>query len=90
MRSAIGLVFAFAGVLCAFYGGLWWGFVGGAIQLIKAVRADVLLETEVIYGIARIVFSGVIAWVSSMPCFLIAMLFLRDKQARKLKRYAGR
>lgn len=86
MKSIVGLVFVFAGILSAFYGGLWWAFVGGIVQVINAVRADVLVESQVAFGIAKIVFSGFFGWLFSMPFFLIAMLFLHEDDARKLMR----
>lgn len=64
MTKVIGLILIIVGVCIGLYVGLWLCFVGGIVGVIEAIRADVLVSMDVAIGIAKVIFSGFIGFIS--------------------------
>ena len=60
MKQALGILMIVAGVLFGVWAGLWWGFIGGIVQFIEGVKATPVEAMEVAFGIARVMFAGLI------------------------------
>jgi len=69
------LLFVF-GILFGAYVGIWWAFIGGIILFIKAFQADPINATWIAYGIARVIFSGLLGWLSAVVCILPSLLLI--------------
>jgi hypothetical protein len=63
MRQVIGALLIVSAILLGLYAGVWWAFIGGLVQFIEAIRGEKVVATQVAYGAARVVFSGLIGWV---------------------------
>lgn len=77
MKALFGVLLIVIGVCAGLYFGLWWAFIGGIVALIEQVRAPNLDALMVAIAIARIVFTGLIAWVSAMIFVLPGFMLLR-------------
>lgn len=66
-----------AGIFAGFYFGLYWAFIGGIVDVIDALRADTIEALSVAIGVAKVVFAGVIGWVSFAVLFLVGLLFVK-------------
>ena len=55
-----------AGVFIGLYMGLWWALVGGVLLIIEQIRADQVQVLQVAYGVFRIVFAGLIGYLSAI------------------------
>lgn len=58
MKACIGLLMIVTGIIFGFYVGGWIFFIGGIVDLIAAVRGDVLVPMDVAIGVAKIFFAG--------------------------------
>jgi hypothetical protein len=75
MRVIFGILLIIIGIGIGLYVGIWLMFVGGIIQLIDAVRADILVASEVAWGIAKILLAGLTGTLSAY-IFILPGLFL--------------
>ena len=66
MKRWIGLLMIVVGVVFGFYVGGWIFFVGGIVDLIASVRADVFVPMDVAIGVAKIFFAGVAGKISAL------------------------
>lgn len=64
MRTGIGCLLMIAGVALGVYVGVWWAFIGGIVQVVEQIRAPELSAITLAIGVAKIVFSGFLGWVS--------------------------
>lgn len=78
MKFWIGLLLIIIGVCVGLYAGVWWAFIGGIINVIEAVRAEQLVEMDVACGVAKIVFSGVIGWLSAIAFIAPGFVMVKD------------
>lgn len=67
-----------AGIFAGFYFGLYWAFIGGIVDVIDALRADTLQALSLAIGVAKIVFAGVIGWVSFAVLFLVGLMLAKS------------
>jgi len=81
MNGFIGSVLYILGGLTAIYVGVWLCFVGGIIGIVHEIKytADGL---SIAINILKIMFSGVLGYLSSMVFILPGMYFM-DKADRK-------
>lgn len=63
--KAFGVVMMVAGIALGLYAGIWWAFIGGIVDVITEVRAEQLSAMGVAIGVAKVLFSGVIGWLSA-------------------------
>jgi uncharacterized membrane protein YeiH len=58
MRDFIGGLVMLAGCIFAVYFGVITLFGGGMFQIVHATRAEILINSEIWWGIAKMLFSG--------------------------------
>jgi hypothetical protein len=63
MRRVIGMIIIVCGIGLGLYVGLWVCFVGGVIDVIEQVRAVELSASVTAWGIAKIIFAGLIGFI---------------------------
>lgn len=78
MRKIIGVILLLAGIGAGLYFGLWWAFIGGIVQVIEQIRAPELEALIVALGVAKILFAGLIGWVSGIICCLPGLAMIQD------------
>ncbi len=64
MKQVIGMVLIVAGIALGAYMGIWWAFIGGIVDVIQAIRAEHLEAMDVAIGVAKVIFAGLIGWIS--------------------------
>lgn len=77
MRLFFGIILILLGAAAGLYCGLWLCFVGGIVDLIDAIRADVLEPKAVAIGVLEVMFSGVAGWLACVLVGLPGWLLLR-------------
>lgn len=70
MKAALGILLIIGGIALGLYAGVWWAFIGGIVQIVDAVKATPVEGLGIAYGIARIVFAGLIGVGSAMIAIL--------------------
>ncbi len=65
MRMIAGVLMVVAGIIAGLYIGIWWAFIGGIVEGISIVKADEIVPIDVALVISRVMFSGLIGWVSA-------------------------
>lgn len=78
MRAIIGFVLMAAGVVLGLYAGIWWAFIGGIVQVIGEIRAEHLDAMNVAMGVARVVFTGLIGYLSAAILFLPGLVLVKS------------
>ena len=71
---AIALILS--GVVIGVYVGFWLCFVGGIIQVIEAIKADVVVSMDVALGCGRVVFSVACGWISALIFIIPGVVIL--------------
>ncbi len=66
----VGVLLVLAGIASGLYAGVWFAFIGGIVDVITAVKADVTVPLDVAIGVAKIMFAGLIGWLSA-ACLVI-------------------
>jgi len=64
IKNCIGIILILIGILLGLYCGVIWAFFGGIFQIVYALRAEVLQEEQIVFGVLRILFSGLIGYIS--------------------------
>lgn len=64
MKVIIGLLMVVAGVVFGLWAGVWWALIGGIVDVIEQVRAPELSALAVAIGVAKVLFAGVIGYLS--------------------------
>ena len=75
--TLLGIALMLAGIVAGVWFGIWWAFIGGIVQVVGAIRADVLDSSVLAWGIARIFFSGLVGWGSFSVLFIPGLLIVR-------------
>ncbi len=70
MKQFLGLVLILLGIFVGFGMGLGWAFIGGIISLIHEIRAPVMDNGVLAFSICRILFAGLIGWLSALIFFI--------------------
>lgn len=63
MKNLMGILLVVTGCTLGVYVGFWWAFIGGAVDIIVAAKADNIVSMEIAIGATKIVFSSLIGWV---------------------------
>lgn len=58
----LALLIGIGGVAGGIYLGVWYGLVGGIIAVIEAAKATPIPAPDMAWGIARVVFAGLMGW----------------------------
>ncbi len=77
MKRAIGYALIIAGICLGFYLGGWLCFTGGIIDVVEAIRADVLLYNDLGIGMVKVFLAG-LAGILSALCLVIPGRVLLD------------
>ena len=78
MKTVIGLIMVVSGFIGGLYMGIWWAFIGGIVQVIQEIRAEDLEALNVAMGVARVIFSALIGWISAAVLLLPGWFILKD------------
>ena len=78
MKTVIGIMMIASGIVCGLYMGIWWAFIGGIVQIIQEIRAEHLDAMSVAIGVAKIMFSALIGYISAAILLLPGLLMLND------------
>ena len=68
MKNLLGVLLILLGIVLGIYLGLWVCFIGGIVQLIEAIKIAPVNAMGIALGIARIVSSSVVGWLSFIIC----------------------
>ena len=66
MKIVIGFVLILCGCLLGFYVGFYLMFVGGVMDIVTAIKADVLDARQLGWGIGKCLFAQLVGGVSSL------------------------
>ena len=76
MSKFIGTLLMFVGIAFGLWAGLWWGFVGGIMATVDAIRAPELVSSHIAFGIARVCFANPIGLIAgaavALPGYVLA------------------
>ena len=76
MAKFIGTLLMIVGITFGLYAGIWWGFIGGIMATVEAVRAPELIGMDIAFGVARIFFANVIGLIAgsliALPGYVLA------------------
>lgn len=90
MKELIGLIIIAVGIVFGIYFGFWVMFIGGAVDIIDAIKAPVTNATAVGGGVLKMVFAGliggIIVWVSLVIGGLIGLSGRGQRRFRKFGR----
>lgn len=78
MRKMLGGLLIAVGLAAGLYVGVWLMFIGGIVQVIETIRAPELSAVDVAVGVARVVFAGLVGWLSAMLCVIPGFLMAAD------------
>lgn len=70
LRNIIGVLMIIGGIALGLYVGIWVCFVGGIIQVIQQVRAEIMIPMQIGIGIIKILFAGFLGYVCT---FVLAL-----------------
>jgi hypothetical protein len=76
MKAIFGLCLIVGGIAFGLYAGLWWAFIGGIVDVITEIRAVDMSALNIAIGVVKVLFSGLIGWLSASVLMLpgVAML----------------
>ena len=69
MQAVIGLALMVFSVFFGFYAGVWVCFIGGIVDIIEQIKRPDLSALIVAWGMFKILFAGVIGWISGIFMF---------------------
>ena len=61
LLAAILVVLSIAGGI---YVGVWWGFIGGIIEIVTAFKAATVSASDVAIGFAKVFFAAPLGWAT--------------------------
>lgn len=76
MKTVTGGLLVIAGIACGLYAGLWWAFIGGIVNMIEAIRAEELVAMDVAIGVVKVMFAGLIGYLSAAVLVLPGLAVL--------------
>lgn len=87
MRKAVALIIILTGIALGIYAGLWLSFVGGIVDAVQAIRAPVLDVTGLSVGILKVMFSGVVYSMISLPIIYYGLTIFDSNGKRKRRSF---
>ena len=80
MKDILGCLLILIGIVLGVWLGVWDCFVGGIVQFINAIKASPVEATGIAWGIAKVLFSGVVGWLSGgVLCAIGAAMLKADR-----------
>ena len=76
IKLILGALLFLFGIFAGLYVGLWWAFIGGIIQVIQGVVASPLDAVNIAYGIVKVMFAGVLGYLSAIACILPSLVLI--------------
>lgn len=68
----IRLLILAAGIALAAYVGIWWGFIGGIVDIIEAAKATPVESYDIACGIATFIFGPMLGWgIFFLTCAIV-------------------
>jgi hypothetical protein len=77
MKAIVGLVLVVCGIALGLYAGVWWAFIGGIVDVITEIRAPELSALGIAIGVAKVLFAGLIGWLSALVLILPGVAFIQ-------------
>ena len=77
MKAIVGLILVCFGVVLGLYAGIWWAFIGGIVDVIKAIRAPELEAMTVAVGVAKVCFAGLIGWLAALLAIVPGLAMIK-------------
>jgi len=74
--KTLGWILILVGIALALYLGFWVMFVGGIITIIEQLRSEVIVTSIFAWGIAKIMFCGVIAFLCALPFVFVGRILV--------------
>ena len=64
------------GIVFGLWAGIWWAFIGGIVDVVGAIRATDFIAMDLAFGVAKIMFAGLIGTLSGVVFVIpgVAML----------------
>ena len=78
MKQILGIFMCLAGVALGLYVGLWVMFVGGVIDIVTAVRAEVLPGDVLGWGIAKCISAQFVGGMSATMLILPGIAIINE------------
>ena len=78
MKAISGFVMIVFGILFGLWAGIWWAFIGGIVDIVSAIRSPELVAMDVAIGVAKIMFAGLIGYLSALVLVLPGAVLLQD------------
>ena len=66
IRLILSVLLILGGIILGLYVGVWWGFIGGIVQVIEAIQHQPISAIDVACGIARFLFAGTIGMIAGI------------------------
>lgn len=76
VRGMLAIILIIIGVFLGLYVGVWYCFIGGIVDIIEQIRSADMSAVAVAIGITKVVFSGVLGWLSSHIFFLFGKVLI--------------
>lgn len=65
-----------AGVVLGAWVGVGWAFIGGIVDVVTALKVEDVVALDLAFGIFKIMFAGVIGWVSALALIVPGFITL--------------
>lgn len=78
MKAIIGIVLIVCGIILGLYMGVWVCFIGGICDVISQIRAEEMEAMGVAWGIAKVLFSGAVGWISALVMIVPGASFINN------------
>lgn len=66
MKKIIGLALFVCGGVAGAYIGIWYMFVGGIVDVVRAVKMEDVDAVLIAFGILKVIFSSFVGWFSAI------------------------
>jgi hypothetical protein len=78
MKTVLGLIMVIAGIAVGLYFGVYVMFIGGIIDIVDYIKQDLTTESLLVWGIVKIMFSGVVGWLAGLILLLPGLGFIKN------------
>jgi hypothetical protein len=78
MRQLFGALLVVIGICFGLYIGIWWGFIGGIVAVVEAVKATEVIPSEIAYGVGRVVFCQLLGLAAGALFVLPGMVLCQE------------
>jgi hypothetical protein len=78
MKCIFGLMLILAGIILGLWVGVYWGFVGGVIQIIEGAKHTPVEAKEIALGLARLWFAGLFGLLAAILPIAVGKALFED------------